>query len=304
MDGAGAALTRARGTAPSLLAGAFACAFLFSFLGAAQGAARAAVCGDPRAADGGPLYAGTDGADFGAIPEACPGTDLGLRLRATVLVASTMPDYYGALSGTSTLRLRHLLGRSSRTWLSLAADVSTYRYVVNAVAVSEGFSFGPPTLGLHRALGNAELTAATVYARVLLPLDTAMQSGVRVGFELGATARRVLGQTGRTGVQGGAALLSPVFVVAGQTHAALQPVALAELWYATSPKFALFAGLEGRTEVTPDPTFLTLAPRVAFRRTLPRGLGLAGLVQAPIAGQDRTDVVAGFYLVWAAEPAH
>jgi hypothetical protein len=294
MDGAGAAVRQGRAGARALLVGAV--------LLAGQGGARAAVCGDPRASDGGPLAAGTGAADFGAIPEACPGTDLGLRLRATALVASTMPDYYGAIAATSTLRLRHRLGPSSRTWLSLAADVSTYRYVANAVAVSDGFSFGPPTLGLHRALGGGDVTAATVYARVLLPLDTAMQSGVRVGFELGATGRRVLGQTGRTGVQGGVALLSPVFIVGGQTHAALQPVGLAELWYATSPKFAMFAGLEGRTEATPDPTFLTLAPRVAFRRALPRGLALGGLVQVPVVGQDRTDLVVGVYLVWAAEP--
>jgi hypothetical protein len=293
MDGAGASVRRDR---------AAALAFICACVLAGRGVAHAAVCGDPRASDGGPLPAGINAADFGAIPESCPGNDLTLRLRATALVASSMPDYYGAVTATSTLRLRHRLGRSARTWLSLAADVSTYRYVVNAVVVSDGFSFGPPTLGLHRALGDGELTTATVYARVLLPPDTAMQSGVRVGFELGGTGRRILGHSGRSGVQGGAALLAPVLVVAGQTHGALQPVALAELWYATSPRFAMFAGLEGRAEITPDPTLLTLAPRVAFRRALPRGLGLAGLVQVPVVGQDRTDVVVAFFLGWAAAP--
>jgi hypothetical protein len=274
----------------------FAGAFVFL---AAGGAARADVCGEPRRVDGGPLAGGTDAADFGAIPEACPGTELTLRLRATVLVASSNPDFYGAATASSTLRLRHRLGRTGRTWLSLAADVPTYRYVANAVVVSDGFSLGPPTLGLHRALGNGELTAASVYARVLLPLDTARQSGVRIGFELGGTGRRVLGAGARTGVQGGVALLSPVFVVAGQTHAALQPAALAEAWWATSPRFAMFAGLEGRGELTPDPAFLTLAPRVAFRRALPAGLQLAGLVEVPVVGQDRTDLVFALYLGWA-----
>jgi hypothetical protein len=290
MDGAGAAVRRARAAAIAL-----ACAWVC----AAAGPASAAVCGEPRRADGGPLPAGIDAADFGAIPETCPGTDLGLRLRATVLVASSMPDYYGALTASSMLRLRHRLGRAGRTWLSLAADVSTYRYVANAVAVSDGFSFGPPTLGLHRALGEGERTAASVYARMLLPLDTAYQSGVRLGFELGGTGRRALGRTGKAGLQGGVALLSPVLVVAGQTHAALRTAALAEVWYATSPRFAMFAGVEGRTEITPSADLLAVAPRVAFRRELPQGLQLAVLAQVPVVGQDRTDLVFGAYLTYA-----
>jgi hypothetical protein len=291
MDGAGAAAVRCnRATALAL----------FIIAMARAGAARAGVCDDPRRADGGPLPAGTDAADFGAIPEACPGTDVTLRLRATALVASSNPDFYGALSATSTLRLRHRLGRTGRTWLSLAADVPTYRYVANAVVVSDGFSLGPPTLGLHRALADGELSAASVYARVLLPLDTARQSGVRIGFELGGTGRRLLGATGRAGVQGGVALLSPVFTVAGQTHAALQPAALAELWYATSPRFAMFAGIEGRAELTPDPALLTLAPRVAFRKALSGGLQLAGLAEVPAVGTDRTDIIVAFYLGWSA----
>jgi hypothetical protein len=275
-----------------------ACAFA-GFALAGQVVARAAACGEPRDVAGGPLPGGTDAADFGAIPETCAGTDLTMRLRGTALVASTMPDYYGSITGAAMLRLRHRLGRGSRTTLSVAADVSTFRYVANAVVVSEGVSFGPPTLGLHRELGNGELSAAGVYARVLLPPDTARQNGVRVGFELGMTFRRRLGSAGRAGVQGGAAMLSPMVIIAGQTHAAFQPAALAEAWYLLSPRYAVFGGAEGRAELSPDLGLLTLAPRVALRRALPRGLGLAMLAEVPVAGQDRTDLVIGLYLGWA-----
>ena len=221
-------------------------------LGAGAGPSRAAVCGGPGQANGGPLAGGTEAADFGAIPETCAGTDLGLRLRTTALVASTMPDYFGALALGSTIRLRQRLGGpTARTWLTLAADVLPYRYVVNAVLKSHELSFGPPTLGLHRTLVEGERTAASVYGRVLLPLDTARASGVRVGLEVGATARRILGARERGGLQGGLALLWPLDVVAGQTHAQLQPVGLVEGWFAPVPRVALFAGPRERPKSRP-----------------------------------------------------
>ena len=268
--------------------------------GAAPVRAGGPVCAEPREAAGGPLPGGNDAADYGAIPEACGGTDLGMRLRGSALVASGNPDFFGAVIATSTLRLRQRIGRSSWTWLSLAADLLTYRYVVNGPVASHGFAFGPPTLALHRALGDWPLTAATGYARVLLPLDTARVSSVRTGFELGLTGRRLLGAAGRAGVQGGVAMLAPLLVGGGQTHAELQPVALAEGWFAFRPRFALSAGVTVRAEVSPDPTFLTLAPRVAARLALRHGLLLAMLVEAPVAGEDRTNVIAAFTLAWAA----
>jgi hypothetical protein len=271
----------------------------FGALVVRSGVARAAVCGAPTDANGGPLPGGTDAADFGAIPETCPGTELTLRLRTTVLVASSMPDYYGALALGSTVRLRQRLGGpTGRTWLTVAADALTYRYVVNAVVRSHDVSFGPPTLGLHRTLAEGERTAVSVYGRMLLPLDTARSSGVRLGFELGATARRLLGPRARGGIQGGVALLGPLDVVAGQTHAALQPAGLVEGWFAPQPRFAVFAGAEARAEITPDPAFLTLAPRVAARVSLRHTLSLAALVETPLVGTDRTDVIAAVTLGW------
>ena len=260
------------------------------------------VCPDPRGAAGGPLAGGTEAADFGAVPEACAGTDLGMRLRGTALVASDNPDFYGAVVATSTVRLRHRFARSSWTWLTLAADLLTYRYVVNGPVASQGFAFGPPTLGLHRALGAWSRTAATVYGRALLPLDTARTSGVRTGLELGLTGRRLLGAGGRAGLQGGVAMVAPIVVIAGQTHTAFQPVALVEGWFAPVPRLAVSAGLETRFEVSPDPTFLTLAPRAAGRLALRHGLSAAMLVEVPVVGEDRTDLVVALYLGWAPAP--
>jgi hypothetical protein len=260
------------------------------------------VCANPRRVDLGPLPGGIDVADWGAIPESCSGTDVALRLRGSALVASGGPDYFGDVIATSTLRLRHRLGRSSSTWLSLAADLLTYRYVVNGAVQSQGVGVGPVTLGLHRSVLAWPRSAATVYGRVLLPLDTARQSGVRTGAEAGVTGRHLLGARGLGGVQGGVAALVPVDLVGGQEHAAFQASALAEVWYTATPRFAMFAGAELRAAISPDPTFLTLAPRVAGRWALRHGLNLAALFEVPVVGSDRTDIVVAFTVGWAAGP--
>jgi len=113
---------------------------------AAPAVARAGACPESSTASAGPLPAGTGPADFGAIPEACPASELTLRLRGTLLVASAMPDFFGAIDAGAMLRARHAVG--ARTWVSLALDAVTYRYVANAVVTSSGFAIGPPTLGV------------------------------------------------------------------------------------------------------------------------------------------------------------
>ena len=52
-------------------------------------------------------------------------------------------------------------------------------------------------------------------------------------------------------------------------------------------------------EVAPDPTFLSIAPRLAARFAFRHGVWLALLVEVPVAGGDRTDLVAGLYGGWA-----
>lgn len=277
---------------------------LLAMLGVAGqgGVARAGTCGSSVDAAAGPLPAGTEAADYGAIPEACAGSDVGLRLRGTALVASERPDYFGAISASTMLRMRLRVGRSGRTWLSFAADVFTFRYVVNAVVASDGFSLGPPTLGVHRALADGERFAASIYGRVLLPLDSARASSARLGLELGTALRRSLGASGRWGLEGGVAVLDPIVFAAGQTHASLEPVALAQAWFAAQPGVALFAGAAARFELAPDATFSSLAPRAGVRLASRRGFTFAFLSELPVAGADRTDAIVAIFLGWAAPP--
>jgi hypothetical protein len=257
-----------------------------------RGAVAADAC--PRGNDpsAGPLAGGTGPADFGAVPEACGATDAALRLRGALLVASSMPDYYGSIIGTATLRGRYQL--AERSTLSIAADVFAYRYVNNANLASHGASAGPATVGFHQTFMVGEAAASSLYARLLLPLDTARQSGVETGMEVGAGLRAPIGA--RVVLDGGVALAAPLDVVAGQNHLRLEPIALAEAWVRARPWVALCAGVDVRVQASPTFELGTLVPRLGARFALRRRFWAAALVELPVAGTERTDLIGGLYL--------
>jgi len=250
------------------------------------------ACPESGEAAAGPLLGGDQPADFGAIPEACGGTDVALRVRGALLVASSMPDYYGSIIASAMFRGRRRVG--ARGWLSLAIDALDYQYVNNANLVSSGTSFGPPTLGYHYGLYAGPRTAVAIYGRVLLPLDTARSNGVETGPEAGGTIRTRL--RGRWALDGGLGFTVPIAVVAGQAHARLETTALAEVWWAPRATAAVFAGASVRAELTPDPAFIAAVPRVGGRMALPRRFWAAALAEVPVAGRDRTDLIASLFL--------
>jgi hypothetical protein len=266
-------------------------AVLLVLLVSAPVASAAEICpkgGDPAT---GPLPGGIGPADFGAVPEACGATEAALRLRGALLVASAMPDYYGSIIGSATVRGRYQLAEGSS--LSLAADVFTYRYVNNANLASQGASAGPATVGFQQAFGLGAATVSALYARALLPLDTARQSGVETGVELGGGIALRAGS--RLVVDGGIAVAAPIDIVGGQTHLRLDPIALAEAWLRLRPWVALGAGVNAHLEAAPDFELTTLVPRLSARFTIRRRFWMALLVELPVAGSDRTDLIAGLH---------
>jgi len=88
----------------------------------------------------------------------------------------------------------------------------------------------------------------------------------------------------------------PIAVVAGQAHARLETTALAEVWWAPRATAAVFAGASVRAELTPDPAFIAAVPRVGGRMALPRRFWAAALAEVPVAGRDRTDLIASLFL--------
>jgi hypothetical protein len=241
------------------------------------------------------LPGGTTPVDFGAVPDPCGASDLTVRARGAFLIAPDMPDYYGSIIGDAMLRARRRI--TARSWLSLALAAVTYRYVNNGGLASRGASFGPPTLGYHGTLYGDERRSIAGYARALLPLDTARANGVEMGLELGGSFRQLLGP--RLVLVGGLSAGLPVDLVAGRAHGRFEPGAAVELWLAAGTRLGLFGGGTVRFLVAPEPTFVTAVPRAGARLALRRRFWMAVLVELPVAGRDRTDLVASLFAGYA-----
>jgi len=264
---------------------------LLAVLLVSRAAGAADVC--PRGNDptAGPLAGGIGPADFGAVPEACGATDASLRLRAGLLVASTMPDYYGSFLGAATLRGRYQLG--PRSTFSFAADAFNYRYINGGGLASHTVSAGPATAAFHQMFVVGAETAMSLYGRVLLPLDSARQNSVATGLELGSSLRIPAGA--RWVIDGGVVLTAPAEIVGGQIRARLEPAALAEAWLRLRPGVALCGGAHVRLTVAPAFDLFTVVPRLGARFALRRRFWAAALLEFPVAGSDRTDLIAGLF---------
>jgi hypothetical protein len=266
----------------------------------AAGAARAdlaGVCPGRFEAAAGPLAGGTETeqpADFGAVSETCPGSDLSLRLRGELFDGSAAPDFEGRIIASGTVRARRRI--NARSGISIALDLLTYAYVNNAGLAGSGPSFGPATVAYQLVLAAGARGAVAAYARALLPIATNRQSGIETGLELGGSGRARLSR--RWLVDGGLSLAGPLVVTAGVAHGQLQLGPLAEVWFAPRPAFAAFAGASLRSEVSPSLTLVSIIPRVGMRSALAHGLWLAFLAEAPVAGDDRTNVIASLFLGW------
>jgi hypothetical protein len=235
-------------------------------------------------------------ADFGSIPEVCPAGEAWLRLRGELVDASGAPDFFGRVVGSATVHARHRV--TSRSWVSLSIDLLDVRYVNNAGLATTSPSFGPATIGFHWNAVDRARGALAVYGRALLPIDTARQSGVEAGLEAGVSARAPLRH--RLAVDGGVALLAPVDVTAGQAHGRVRTSLLAEGWWSASPRFALLIGLGTMLDLAPAADLVTLVPRAGLRGAVGRHhLWLAFLAEVPVAGYDKTTVVASGFLGWS-----
>lgn len=265
--------------------------------GGARVAQAQQACLPPFDAAANPLAGGTSTlspADFGTVPEVCPAGDASLRLRGELVYAAGAPDFFGRIAGTATLRTR--LRVTAHTWVALSIDLVDERYVNDAGLAAHNASFGPATVGFHWTALDRARVALAVYTRALLPIDTARGAGIEAGLEAGASARVPLPR--RFSLDGGLAVAAPVDLTAGQWHGRVRPAALAEAWWSRSPSLGLFAGLEATVELAPTPDLVWLAPRVGLRKGLRHQLWLAFLVEAPVAGSDRTNLGASAFLGW------
>jgi hypothetical protein len=230
------------------------------------------------------------------VPEACPRTDLGLRLRGELLIDT--PDFYGVVTVGTTLRGRW---RFRDRWVvSLALDPATFRLAVNAVVTGSGVGVGPATVGVQRMFRLRQV-AVSPYARLLLPLDSARHQGALWGGELGAAAAWRGGS--KLSLRGGLAAPATLAMVGGHGHGALRPGGLAEAVYAPRAWIALAAGVAVRAQVSPPAHLLAVAPRLGADLLTRRGWRFGLGLDRAVAGDDRTDLTVALFAGWTPGPA-
>ena len=97
-------------------------------------------------------------------------------------------------------------------------------------------------------------------------------------------------------MDGGLALTAPLDLIAGRAYGRLEPVVAGRGLVRAAPgDRASRPGPACKAELAPTPTFITAVPRVAARFALRHRVWLAVLVEVPIAGTDRTDLVASLF---------
>ena len=113
---------------------------------------------------------------------------------------------------------------------------------------------GPRRVGYHLVLASGARATIAAYLRALLPLDTARAKRNRDRARARAPAAG-RGSAGAGWPMEGYRWPARSSSTGGQAHGQLQPAALAEVWFAPRPAFALFAGGSsggGRADVLAD----------------------------------------------------
>jgi hypothetical protein len=229
------------------------------------------------------------------LPEPCASSAVGLRVGGGLTI--DVPDFYGVIQSAGTLHGQMRLG--DRLVLSAAADIVTYRFAANAVVQSSGRAFGPPTVAATRLLPWSRGRAA-VYARVLLPVDTARQHGTLSGGEIGVVGDRKLSKSLR--LVGGLSLPGTLAVVGGATHATVSPATLWDLEWAPRtphPWVALALGGAARFEVWPSRALLAVAARPSLRFAIRRKLHLGLGADVPLGISDRRDLSVALFALFS-----
>jgi hypothetical protein len=265
-------------------------ALILVALALAPGRAAADPCG-ADAGDGGPLPLAPGAADFGQLAETCARTAVDVRLRGEAAIDT--PDFYGAITTGATLRARLRLGWH---WQLMAAlDPATLRYSVNAVLPANDVGVGPATLGgAYTAVD--EDSAGALYARLLLPFDSARQMGTLWGGELGGVGRRQLRP--RWVVQAGVSMSGTLATVGGAGHGVVRPAFLGELAWAPRPWAAVAGGPALRTRFLPTGHVDAFAARLSARLQSRRGFQAALGIDLPVAGHDRTSATVSLFAGW------
>lgn len=230
----------------------------------------------------GPIAVGFAEADVATGRRTCPRTEVALGGRLNAVIDT--PDFYGNILGVGLLSGSYAL--SEKQELFATVEFLRYQYVVNAVINTTTMALGQTTIGGTQVTYLGESLGGAMSARLMLPTSFASGNARVYGAELGHSITwRPMTQLelhGWAGADFSAALSSgPAFPrLGGLINAGVQ--------YSPVGWFGAALDLTGRAGA-----ISYLAPAVALRFNLWRGLGAELAATLPVLGTDRHDAIVG-----------
>ncbi len=246
--------------------------------------AASAAC-DPSAPDAGtPARIGAGPAGFGALPEACAGTDVSLSADGALLVNTG--NFYGSLEAAAAVRARYAFGE--RLWISAFLPGPDFRYVANATVDASSLDLGPMAFGLHVSVPFARRGRLAPFARVLVPTETVFENAVRYGVEQGFSVAWPL----RPDLELLGGVTFPLLLTdgSGTVHASFGPGAGAEAVFTPLRFFSVLGGFMLRLRGGDDAGFESFDPLLGVRFFPFPGFHVELAARAPLFGHDRTDL--------------
>lgn len=243
----------------------------------------------PGLADG-PIRIGFSAGDLGTGHRACARSEVALWVRGAAIIDTK--DFYGALGATGLLSGSYAFGPGRRAEVFGTLAFVDFQFAQNASLKGTALGFGPITLGAGYSLPLPRDVTLAPYGRVLLP--TATLGAKTMGAELGMS----LSWHPRSFFELHALAALDVTFGVDRSPGAPRSGALASLGVVFAPWTWLALGLDLAMHLGSRAPLDYLAPAVALRFRLYRGLGLELAATLPLLGADRHDFLAALRIAY------
>lgn len=230
----------------------------------------------------GPVTIGAYLGELGAGRRACPRSEIQLGLRGGAIIDT--PNFYGALALDATLSTSFAIKGRGEFFSTLV--LGRYVYAQNASLKTQTLGLGPTSIGGSVVAYSKDGAVVSAYLRLALPTDTEVKTpsmGGEIGFSV------AIRRWQRVALN----LVLSGDVTFGLSRASTDTrggfMFLAGVQYAPAHWFAFAIDLQ--THFGERAPLDYLAPALALRFRLYKGLGLELAGMVPVLGDDRHDAL-------------
>ena len=230
----------------------------------------------------GPVSIGAYDGELGAGRRACPRSEIQLGIRGGAIIDTR--NFYGALSLDATLSTSFAIKGRGEFFSTLV--LGRYVYAQNASIKGQTLGLGPTSVGGSVVGYSKEGSVVSVFVRLVLPTDSELRTPT-FGGELGISVAVRRWQRVALNL-----VLSGDFTV-GLSRAPVDArggfLALFGVQYAPAHWFAFALDVQGHFGQRAPLDYL--APALALRFRLYKGLALELAGMVPVVGEDRHDAL-------------